>query len=261
MYACGSLIVCRWRLTAALVAVTAIATAGFSAAADPGLERHELATVAFYLSTAAILSVAAQAYRQHVGWQQFLTRAALEEERRRNQALVEELDQLSREDPLTAVGNRRAWEERLVGEFLRTRRSGRPMSVIVADVDNFKAVNDSHGHVVGDEVLQAGAALFVDRLRATDFVARLGGDEFAILCPDTPLAVASDLAGELADRARSLTFPAGVALRFSFGVAELQGGDTDVSDLMRRADLALYEAKKSRDTVRWSVTPQGSSAT
>ena len=76
---------------------------------------------------------------------------------------MQELDQLSREDPLTAVGNRRAWEERLVGEFLRARRSMRPMSVIVCDVDHFKVINDTYGHVVGDQILRGGAAVLAER--------------------------------------------------------------------------------------------------
>jgi diguanylate cyclase (GGDEF)-like protein len=114
-------------------------------------------------------------------------------------------------------------------------------------------INDSYGHVVGDQILRGGAAVLAERLRATDFLARLGGDEFGILCPDTPLAAATRLAGELADRARTATFPDDAGLRFSFGVAELQSSDGDVSDLVRRADHALYEAKETRDTVRCAL--------
>ena len=253
LYASGCLIIWRWRLTLALVGVTAIALAVCSIGADPGLARADVASAAFYLATAAVLAVAAQAYREHTGWQRYVTQAALEAEQRRNEALVAELDQLSREDPLTAVGNRRAWDERLVGEFLRAKRSGRPLSVIVCDVDHFKVINDSHGHAIGDQVLRSGAAVLAGRVRATDFVARLGGDEFGILCPETALAAATRLAGELADRARAGTFPADVALRLSFGVAELAAEDTDVAALVKRADKALYEAKETRDTVRCAL--------
>ena len=141
------------------------------------------------------------------------------------------------------MGNRRAWEERLTGEFLRARRSGRPLSVIVCDLDNFKAVNDGHGHNVGDAVLRMAAGLLLDRVRSSDFVARLGGDEFAVLCPDTSLAAAAQLALEVGDLTRRTGFPAGVAMTCSIGVAELERSDTTTGHLFHRADCALYDAK------------------
>jgi diguanylate cyclase (GGDEF)-like protein len=169
---------------------------------------------------------------------------------------VKELDQLSREDPLTAVGNRRAWEERVVGEFLRARRSGEPLSIIVCDFDHFKLVNDTHGHGVGDAVLRAGAMLLAQRVRETDFVARLGGDEFGIICPSTSLAGAEQLAWTLAERSRSTDYAEDVAMTFSLGVAELVPDDASSADLLHRADRALYDAKVTRDTVSRGAVPQ-----
>ena len=134
----------------------------------------DVATITFYLVTASTLAIVAQVYRERKGWQQHVTRTQLEGERRRNEVLVAELDQLTREDPLTSVGNRRAWEERLTGEFLRARRSGRPLSIIVCDFDHFKAINDLHGHNIGDAVLRIGAGVLAARVRPSDFVARLG---------------------------------------------------------------------------------------
>ena len=127
IYATAFLIVWRWRLTAVLVVVTGVAIAVSSIGATPGLDLAQVTTTTFYLLTASALAIAAQVYRERKGWQQHMTQAALEAERRRSEILVEELDQLTREDPLTSVGNRRAWEERLTGEFLRARRSGRPL--------------------------------------------------------------------------------------------------------------------------------------
>jgi diguanylate cyclase (GGDEF)-like protein len=255
MYASAFLIVWRWQLTAALAGVTAVFVAVASISADPGLARTDVATTAFYLATAAAISIAGQVYRQHLGWQQYVTNAELEEERRRNQTLVEELDQLSREDPLTAVGNRRAWEERLYGEFLRSRRSGRPMAVLVADVDRFKVINDTHGHETGDGVLRSVAALLSERVRATDFVARLGGDEFGIVLPDTTGDAAAHVALDLSVRTRAMG-----ACTLSFGVASLEPGDPGPADLLRRADAALYDAKTTRDCVKVAATtaPSGS---
>jgi diguanylate cyclase (GGDEF)-like protein len=203
------------------------------------------------------LAIVAQVYRGRKGWQQHVTQAELEAERLRNEVLVSELDQLTREDPLTSVGNRRAWEERLTGEFLRARRSGRPLSVIVCDFDHFKEVNDLHGHSVGDAVLRSGAAVLAERVRPADFVARLGGDEFAILCPETPLDGAVRLASDVGERIRSAIWPAGIDMTCSIGVAELDHGDRTTEDLYHRADCALYEAKRARDTLRCAEPSAG----
>ena len=249
-YATAYLLMWRWQMTLLLVAITGAALAGFSAGAEPGLDAADVATITFYLVTAATLAIAAQVYRERKGWQQHVTRTQLEGERRRNEVLVAELDQLTREDPLTSVGNRRAWEERLTGEFLRARRSGRSLSIIVCDFDHFKAINDLHGHNIGDAVLRIGAGVLAARVRPSDFVARLGGDEFAILCPDTAMSGAIDLGAALGECTRSTAFPAGIAMTCSMGVAELDDDDSTTEDLYHRADCALYEAKTARDTLR-----------
>ncbi len=251
IYATAFLLVWRWRMTCELVLITGAAIAVFSIGVRPGLDTRQVTTTAFYLFTASSLAIAAQVYRERKGWQQYVTQSALEDERHRNEVLVQELDQLTREDPLTSVGNRRAWEERLTGEFLRARRrSGRPLSVIVCDFDHFKAVNDEHGHNVGDAVLRIAATILIDRVRTTDFVARLGGDEFAILCPETSLGAAAQLASEMGEQTRTMDFPAGVSMTCSIGVAELERADTTIERLYHRADCALYEAKIARDTLR-----------
>ena len=138
----------------------------------------------------------------------------------------------------------------MTGEFLRARRSGRPLSVVVCDFDDFKAVNDNHGHNVGDAVLRIAAANLLERVRTSDFVARLGGDEFAILCPDTSLAAAAQIAVEVGERTRATVFPAGMSLTCSIGVAELERADITTGHLYHRADCALYDAKITRDTFR-----------
>ncbi|MCU1353980.1 MAG: hypothetical protein JWM05_3189 [Acidimicrobiales bacterium] len=250
IYATAFLMVWRWIMTVALVACAAVGIAVFSIGAQPGLSGPQITTVAFYLGTASALAIAAQVYRERKRWQQHVTQTALEAERHRNTVLMEELEQLSREDPLTSVGNRRAWDQRLTGELLRARRSNRPLSVLVFDLDHFKTVNDLRGHNLGDTVLRTAAALLVDRVRATDFVARLGGDEFAILCPDTSLATAATLAADIRERTSTTQFPGDVAMTCSIGVAELERADTSIETLYHRADCALYDAKIARDTVR-----------
>lgn len=250
LYATAFLLVWRWRATVVLLAGTALALAGASMGAEQPLDGREVATIAFYLVTASALAVAAQVFRDRKRWQQHVTQAALEAERHRNALLVEELEQLSREDPLTAIGNRRAWDERLTGEFLRARRSGRPLAVLVCDLDHFKAVNDRAGHGAGDAVLRTAAAVLADRARDTDFLARLGGDELAVLCPDTSLAVAAELAMDIGQGIRSADFVDGITMTCSIGVAELERADDNAEVLCHRADGALYDAKRVRDTVR-----------
>ncbi|CAN5910794.1 hypothetical protein BH23ACT2_BH23ACT2_26870 [soil metagenome] len=250
IYATAFLLVWRWTMTVVLVVATAVAIAWFSVSAEPGLDAQQVTTVAFYLATASAVTIAGQVYRERKRWQQHVTQTALEGERRRNAVLVEELEQLSREDPLTCVGNRRAWEERLTGAFLRARRSGRPLSVLVCDLDHFKAINDQHGHNVGDAVLRTATALLAERVGPSDFLARLGGDEFAILCPDRSLAAAAELASGVQEGIRGARCADGVAMTCSIGVAELERADKNAHALCHRADGALYKAKVGRDTVR-----------
>jgi diguanylate cyclase (GGDEF)-like protein len=263
IYATAFLLVWRWRLTVALVGGTALALVATSLTATPGLEGRQVAITAFYLVTAAAMAVVAQVFRDRRRWQQHVTQAALEEERHRNALLVEELEQLSREDPLTAIGNRRAWDERLTGEVLRARRSGRPLSVLICDLDHFKAVNDRFGHSAGDAVLRTTTAVLVGRAPSTDFLARLGGDELAVLCPDTSLAAAAELARDIRDGIRTADFVDGIAMTCSIGVAELERADANAEVLCHRADGALYEAKRVRDAVRCAepgVQPVGDRA-
>jgi diguanylate cyclase (GGDEF)-like protein len=250
IFASCFLIVWRWQLTALLAAFTAASTSLFCLTADPVPEAHHVASIVFYLSTAAALAIVAAVYRHRTAWQRFVAQAGLEAERARNEALVRELDQLSREDPLTGVGNRRAWEERVAGELLRANRQGGTLSVIVCDLDHFKTVNDTLGHAAGDRVLRAASTLLTERVRGSDFVARLGGDEFCVLCPDTGLVDAEVLAVELADLARAMDWPNEAHVTLSVGVAEARPGDTDPGDVLHRADRALYEAKTTRDAVR-----------
>ncbi len=153
-------------------------------------------------------------------------------------------------DELTDLANRRRFREALRAEVARSQRHGTPLSLLLADLDGFKRVNDEHGHQVGDEVLYAVARLIEDRVRATDIAARLGGDEFAVLLPDTPLtgatAIAENLRAALHDEQTQLQLRHVTA---SFGAAELQAG-ADGDALLRDADAALYSAKGSgRDRV------------
>ena len=242
-------VVWRWQLTICLTMVTLAATGLSAVTYRPGLSRAPAATIAFYLGTAGVVAVVGQLHRYRCGWEQFLTEAALRQERSRNDALVAELRKLSDEDPLTGVPNRRAWEAWAHTEWRRSMRTGQVFSVVLCDFDLFKEVNDTYGHAFGDDVLRAGAEALGRAARSTDFMARIGGDEFIVGCPDTDLAAATELAHRLAGTTRTLVWPENVLMTLSFGVAQSSTDYEDVSALIARADRALYQAKASRDTV------------
>lgn len=161
--------------------------------------------------------------------------------------LASELNRQATLDELTGIGNRRIFYARTEAELARCRRKGTPLSVLMIDLDRFKSINDTLGHAVGDETLRRFAALVAPHLREYDFFARLGGEEFAVLLPDT----AEEVAVAIAERVRELTEaerlpdPAfAVPTTVSIGAAELGAREESVDQLMHRADLALYAAKR-----------------
>jgi diguanylate cyclase (GGDEF)-like protein len=148
---------------------------------------------------------------------------------------------LSQTDQLTGVGSRRAFFDRLEVEIERSRRDGSTITLAYVDLDDFKAVNDAHGHAAGDALLQRVARLMLGWLRATDFVARIGGDEFALLLPQTDAAAGRRLLTELNSR---LLEAADVEL-VSLSVGAICFGPTeeDVDELLGRADAQMYRVK------------------
>ena len=150
-------------------------------------------------------------------------------------------------DPLTGVGNRATVLHQLESHFDLARRHRRPLAVILADLDWFKQVNDTHGHRAGDRALESFGALLHLRVRGSDPVGRLGGDEFLIVLPETTAMMALNAAEGLRRSLteRPLELEGGLELRLtcSLGVAELKDGDSDGGALLARADAALYGAK------------------
>jgi diguanylate cyclase (GGDEF)-like protein len=152
--------------------------------------------------------------------------------------LVGILQLSSREDPLTRLPNRRTWDERVDEEIERSRRGGSALSLVIVDVDGFKAINDARGHAEGDLILRALA----DGWRATlrgggDVVARIGGDEFGVICPGSDEAAAV----AVVERLRGVS-PSGVTC--SFGAATWDRAESAAS-LFRRADEQMYRAKRA----------------
>jgi diguanylate cyclase (GGDEF)-like protein len=156
--------------------------------------------------------------------------------------------QLARADPLTSMGNRRAFDEALGAEVARARRAHSTVSVALLDIDGFKALNDTFGHLEGDRLLRLTSGAIQRALRAGDRAFRWGGDEFALLLPDTDFAGAEEaLARVAAGVMASCSAPDGRALTGSWGIAELDGEMTP-SELLAQADLMLMGHKRQKAT-------------
>ncbi|EDP75288.1 GGDEF domain-containing protein [Hydrogenivirga sp. 128-5-R1-1] len=153
------------------------------------------------------------------------------------------LKELASTDPLTGLPNRREIMNFLDFEFNRAKRNGTPLSVAVIDLDDFKFINDTYGHVAGDEVLKSLASLIRRNLRSTDMVGRFGGEEFVVVMPDTPLNTAVKVMERLRRVVEETYFEPIGSVSISVGVAQLREGD-DVSNLLSRADGKLYQAKR-----------------
>ena len=151
-------------------------------------------------------------------------------------------------DGLTETYNKRKYEEEVQREFSRAVRHRRPLSLILFDLDEFKQINDTYGHLCGDFVLKQVASLARELVRPEQVLARVGGDEFAILAPETGTEGAESMASKLRDRIVGLDHRYGdikISLTCSFGVAELAEGMTSPQDLYQAADTALLRSKRS----------------
>ncbi|WP_010605439.1 sensor domain-containing diguanylate cyclase [Pseudoalteromonas maricaloris] len=163
--------------------------------------------------------------------------------------LRKELDFITKTDPLTGVASRRQLSDKVDSQIRLYERYRAPFSVILADLDNFRAINEQFGHEAGDLVLVHVSSRLSDMLRDTDLIARLGGEKFALVLPNTGLEGAI----LVAERARIMIEQASfqiavgeeVDITSSFGVAEFGAGESGVESIIRRADTMLLEAKSS----------------
>ena len=180
-------------------------------------------------------------------------RQQIEAQQRELQEANARLHAMANRDSLTGVCNHRALQERLKSEMERFRRTGAPLSIVIADVDSFKSFNDTFGHQAGDEVLQSVAHIMEQEARACDFVARYGGEEFVVLMPDT----SQDDALTATERIRlSIEKHPWTkrAVTASFGIATARNSHDKSSDLLALADKALYLSKsKGRNCVTHST--------
>jgi diguanylate cyclase (GGDEF)-like protein len=166
-----------------------------------------------------------------------------------NARLFGEVRRLSITDSLTGLYSRRHFFELAEREFQRARRYGSGFAIIMVDIDNFKKINDTHGHLCGDEVLRAVGVRLKDAVRTTDILGRYGGEEFGIALCEIPLGELLPLCTRLVQTIGMKhvnTREAGpLRVTASFGVAYLREDTTTLASLMERADSALYAAKRN----------------
>jgi len=175
-----------------------------------------------------------------------LTRWVLYTEAERRKSYENMLHNLATTDSLTGIYNRREFLRLAEGELARSRRYGDPLAMVMLDVDNFKQVNDTQGYHAGDQVLVQLANCISKNLRDIDIFGRLGGEEFAILLPMTNHTQALETAERLRKSLTGTRISAGdqaMQVTASFGVAGLDDDGT-LGHILRRADAALYEAKR-----------------
>jgi len=166
------------------------------------------------------------------------------------------LEALAVTDGLTGVFNRQKLNDVLTEHFLRFCRNHRAFAVLMVDIDHFKAINDTHGHAAGDDVLAHIAVILKQTVRAIDTVARYGGEEFVLVLPDTLVAAGAEVAERIraAVESQHVTNDGVIAVTVSVGVTESRDEDLSPEGLLARVDQALYAAKRAgRNTVRQLV--------
>jgi two-component system cell cycle response regulator len=186
--------------------------------------------------------------------QELVARLATQVKRKRYndqlRASVAQTIEMAVTDGLTGLHNRRYFDSHLETLFERAEARRRPLSLMITDIDRFKSINDKHGHDGGDDVLREFAARLRQNVRGIDLACRFGGEEFIIVMPDTEFAIAQKVAERVREQIASTPFPIGkdgkaIDVTVSVGVSSLQPPHDTARALLKRADVALYEAKNS----------------
>lgn len=240
----------QWWLWSTTVAVILLLTLAVASFAFPAILSHEESTYSFYLNQAVRALVGlVLVFSVYLVYQQVqLSRLRLEvadqmQSLAKVETLASEVYKLAALDQLTGLYNRRSGEQRLAQEISRAQRHGRPLTVLLMDLDGLKQINDRHGHAAGDTVLKGFADRLQRAIRGSDLAVRLGGDEFMALLPECR---AEEVRHVLA-RLEGLEFEFDdqkLHLQYSRGWTDYAPGETP-QELLKRADGALYENKRA----------------
>jgi diguanylate cyclase (GGDEF)-like protein len=240
----------QWWLWSTTVAVILLLTLAVASFAFPAMLSHEETSYSFYLNQAVRALVGlVLLFSVYLIYQQVqLTRLRHEvadqmESLAKVETLASEVYKLAALDQLTGLYNRRSGEQRLAQEISRAQRHGRPLTVLLMDLDGLKQINDRHGHAAGDSVLKGFADRLQRAIRGSDLAVRLGGDEFMALLPECR---AEEVRHVLA-RLEGLEFEFDdqkLRLHYSRGWTDYATGETP-QELLKRADQALYEDKRA----------------
>jgi two-component system, cell cycle response regulator len=163
-------------------------------------------------------------------------------------AVIAQADEVSHTDALTFLPNRRQIVADLQREVIFSDRYGTPLTISLLDIDHFKKINDTYGHIVGDDVLRSLASELRDHIRYPDTIGRYGGEEFLVVLPHSTLRAASQQAERLCNHVRSLLIKSGekeIGITVSIGIAQYKIQNEDWQALLNRADTALYRAKNN----------------
>ena len=155
------------------------------------------------------------------------------------------MDRMMRTDQLTKIDNRRILLEKLDDENNRFYRYHRPYSIVMIDIDHFKRINDTYGHLTGDEILSSLSKLIKDNIRQSDTFGRYGGEEFILLLPETTLEQAVAVAENLRETVENHNFMESESITISIGVADVIAELKNIEGLIEKADENLYRAKES----------------
>jgi diguanylate cyclase (GGDEF)-like protein len=182
-------------------------------------------------------------------------RIALDVKQTELHAVIAQADEVAHTDSLTMLPNRRWVIADLQRQVTYSERYGAPLSISMIDLDRFKEINDTHGHIAGDQVLRFIASELRDRIRQPDEIGRFGGDEFLVILPNTALTAAAEQATRLCQQIRSTPIISGktvIRVSLSIGIAQYRPNVDNWNTLLERADQALYQAKHNRGD-QWAI--------
>ncbi|MCF8001926.1 MAG: diguanylate cyclase [Halanaerobiales bacterium] len=166
-------------------------------------------------------------------------------------SLHQKLKVMLNKDDLTGISNRKHFMEFLNKIFSMAKRHSQPLSLLMADLDNFKEINDTYGHFKGDECLREVAKILTENIRNEDLAARMGGDEFVVLLPQTQIKEAKKIANRIKKNVQAIDIKESGSITISIGAAVIRQED-DIESFLKRADDALYKAKNNgRNRIEW----------